>query len=64
FELVLREEDDNYFVTQVIYPSQEILSSDEVALYKKEDQEANNVAIVLSWKTYKNENDRGLGLKK
>lgn len=45
FELVLRQEEDNYFVTQAIYPSQEILSSDEIALYKKENQEASNVAI-------------------
>lgn len=45
FELVLRQEDDNYFVTQAIYPSVEILSSEEVDLYKKEEQEASNVAI-------------------
>lgn len=45
FELVLRQEEDNYFVTQAIYPSQEILSSDEIDLYKKENQEASNVAI-------------------
>ncbi len=45
FELVLREEDGNYFVTQAIYPSKQILSSDEVALYKKEEQAESNVAI-------------------
>lgn len=45
FELVLREEDGNYFVTQAIYPSEQILSSDEVALYKKEEQAESNVEI-------------------
>lgn len=45
FELVLREEDGNYFVTKAIYPSEQILSSDEVALYKKEEKAESNVAI-------------------
>jgi len=45
FELVLREEDDNYFVTKAIYPSTQILSSEEVALYKKEEKAESNVAI-------------------
>ena len=45
FELVLREEEGNDFVTQAIYPSEQILSSEEVALYKKEEQAESNVAI-------------------
>lgn len=45
FELVLREEDGNYFVTQAIYPTEQILKSDEVALYKKEEQAESNLAI-------------------
>ena len=45
FELVLREENGNYFVTQAIYPSEQVLTSDEVALYKKEEQAESNVAI-------------------
>lgn len=45
FELVLSEENGNYFVTKAIYPSEQILSSDEVALYKKEEQAESNVEI-------------------
>lgn len=45
FELVLSEENGNYFVTKAIYPSEQILSSDEVALYKKEEQAESNVDI-------------------
>ncbi|WP_054738889.1 S-layer homology domain-containing protein [Cellulosilyticum ruminicola] len=45
FELVLSEENGNYFATKAIYPSEQILSSDEVALYKKEEQAESNVDI-------------------
>lgn len=45
FELILMQEEDSFFATQAIYPSEAILTSDEVALYKKQEQENSNVAI-------------------
>lgn len=45
FQLVLIQEGESYFVTQAMYPSEVILSSEEVALYKKEGQEDSSVSI-------------------
>lgn len=45
FQLVLTQEGDHYFVTHAVYPSETMLSSEELALYKKEEQEESNVAI-------------------
>lgn len=45
FQLILMQEDENYFVTHAIYPSETLLTSEEVMRYKKVDQEASNVAI-------------------
>ncbi len=45
FQLILQEEDGQYFVTQAIYPSENILTPEELDLYKKVDQENSNVEI-------------------
>lgn len=45
FQLVLQEEDGQYFVSQASYPSEKILSSEELALYKKVEQEESNIEI-------------------
>lgn len=45
FQLILLQEGENYFVTHSDYPSEAILSSEEVALYKKVEQEASNISI-------------------
>lgn len=48
FQLVLTKEDDQYFATHTIYPSENILSADEVSTYKKEQTLESNVSIEYS----------------
>ena len=45
FQLVLTQEGENYFVTHAIYPSETILSAEEILLYKKEQNIESNVSI-------------------
>lgn len=45
FQLILMQEGENYFVTHTMYPSETLLTSEEVMRYKKEDQEESNVTI-------------------
>ncbi|MBP3886286.1 MAG: S-layer homology domain-containing protein [Cellulosilyticum sp.] len=45
FQLILLEEEGQYFVSYANYPSETILSSEEIALYKKVEQEESNVVI-------------------
>ena len=45
FQLILEEEDGQYFVNQAIYPSDHIFTPQELELYKKVEQEESNVEI-------------------
>lgn len=46
FQLILKKEEKQYFATYTDYPSEKLLTVEEIALYKKEEQQASNIDIA------------------